>query len=146
MKLNNALELLSKKCIVQNKTGIIIYMIGYFYIFGTIAFTVYGQLILKWRVAQYGELPSLLSEKLFYILKLFLDPFLISGLASAFIASLFWIMAMTKFEISYAYPFMSLAFVLVLIFSVVVFNESLNANKMIGLALIVLGIIITSRG
>ncbi|MCK5831148.1 MAG: EamA family transporter [Methylococcales bacterium] len=121
-------------------------MIGYFYIFSTIAFTVYGQLILKWRVAQYGELPPLLSEKLFYILKLFLDPFLISGLASAFIASLFWIMAMTKFEISYAYPFMSLAFVFVMIFSVVVFNESLNANKMIGLALIVLGIIVTSRG
>lgn len=121
-------------------------MIGYFYIFGTIAFTVYGQLVLKWRVAQCGELPPELSEKLVYLLKLFLDPFLISGLASAFIASLFWIMAMTKFEISYAYPFMSLAFVLVLIFSVVVFKESLNLNKMIGLALIVLGIIITSRG
>ncbi len=120
-------------------------MIGYFYIFGTIAFTVYGQLVLKWRITQYGELPPLLSEKFIFLAKLFLDPFLVSGLASAFIASIFWLMAMTKFEISYAYPFMSLAFVFVLIFSVFVFKESLNLYKVIGLSFIVLGIAITSR-
>lgn len=120
-------------------------MIGYLYIFGTIAFTVYGQLVLKWRIAQYGELPPLLNEKLIYLVKLFLDPFLMSGLASAFIASIFWLMAMTKFEISYAYPFMSLAFVFVLIFSVFVFKEALSVYKVVGLAFIILGIIITSR-
>jgi multidrug transporter EmrE-like cation transporter len=120
-------------------------MIGYFYIFGTIVFTVYGQLILKWRISQYGELPAQLNEKLLFLAKLFLDPFLMSGLASAFIASLFWLMAMTKFDISYAYPFMSLAFVLVLIFSVYVFKEALTTYKVVGLVFIVLGIIITSR-
>ncbi len=120
-------------------------MIGYFYIFGTIAFTVYGQLVLKWRISQYSDLPQLTSEKLIFLAKLFLDPYLISGLASAFIASLFWLMAMTKFEISYAYPFMSLAFVLVMIFSVFVFNETLTYHKTFGLIFIVVGIIITSR-
>lgn len=121
-------------------------MIGYFYIFGTIAFTVYGQLILKWRIAQYDALPIELTEKLWFLAKLFLDPFLVSGLAAAFVASLFWILAMTKFEISYAYPFMSLAFVLVFLFSVFVFEESINVYKVLGLTLIVLGIAVTSRG
>ncbi len=120
-------------------------MIGYFYIFATIAFTVYGQLILKWRISQYDALPLQFNEKLIFLAKLFLDPFLVSGLAAAFIASLFWILAMTKFDISYAYPFMSLAFVLVFLFSVFVFEEAINAYKVIGLAFIVLGIIITSR-
>ena len=120
-------------------------MVGYFYIFGTIFFTVYGQLILKWRIGKYGELPLELSEKLLYLAKLFLDPFLISGLASSFVASLFWIMAMTKFEISYAYPFMSLAFVIVLIFSVFIFKETLSIYKIVGLVFIVMGIVITSR-
>ena len=120
-------------------------MIGYFYIFGTIAFTVYGQLVLKWRISQYSELPLLTSEKIIFLAKLFLDPYLMSGLASAFIASLFWLMAMTKFEISYAYPFMSLAFILVMVFSVFVFNESLTYHKILGLVFIVIGIIITSR-
>jgi len=120
-------------------------MIGYFYIFGTIAFTVYGQLILKWRIGQYDELPAETVEKLIYLAKLFLDPFLVSGLASAFIASLFWLMAMTKFEISYAYPFMSLAFVFVFIFSVCFFEETFTLHKVLGLLFIILGIVITSR-
>lgn len=120
-------------------------MIGYFYIFGTIVFTVYGQLILKWRVAIYQDIPQPLFEKIIFFLKLFIDPYLASGIASAFVASMFWLMAMTKFEISYAYPFMSLAFVLVLIFSVFLFNESLNLYKILGLFFIILGIVITSR-
>jgi hypothetical protein len=31
---------------------------GYFYIFGTVICTVYGQLVIKWRIAKYGELPD----------------------------------------------------------------------------------------
>lgn len=37
---------------------------GYIYIFGTIFFTVYGQLILKWRIVQYGALPETLADKI----------------------------------------------------------------------------------
>ena len=52
---------------------------------------------------------------------------------------------MTKFELSYAYPFMSGAFVLVFILSVLFFNEVVTWQKILGLALIVAGIIVTSR-
>lgn len=120
-------------------------MNGYLYIFSTIVFTVFGQLVLKWRISKYGELPILMNEKLVYLAKLFLDPFLVSGLASAFIASIFWLAVLTKFEISYAYPFMSMAFVLVLLFSVFMFKETLTIQKVIGMVFIVLGIVITSR-
>jgi multidrug transporter EmrE-like cation transporter len=54
--------------------------------------------------------------------------------------------AMTKFELSYAYPFMSLAFVLVLILSAIIFREPLSVAKVTGLALVVAGIILSSRG
>lgn len=120
-------------------------MIGYVYIFGTIFFTVYGQLILKWRISLYGQLPLETAEKFYFLAKLILDPFLISGFASTLIAAVFWIAAMTKFDISYAYPFMSLAFVLVLILSAWLFKEPLTLNKILGMAFIVIGIIITSR-
>lgn len=118
---------------------------GYVYIFGTILFTVYGQLILKWRIASYGALPEMLSDKLLFLVKLLFDPYIFSGFASAFIASFFWMAAMTKFELSFAYPFMSGAFVLVFIFSVFLFNEPVTWQKVLGLILIVAGIIVTSR-
>ena len=118
---------------------------GFLYIFGTIFFTVYGQLILKWRIGKYGQLPDSLLEKLTFLFHALLDPYIISGFVSAFIASFFWMAAMTKFDLSYAYPFMSLAFVLVLFLSVLLFKEPLTSHKVIGILLIVAGIIIASK-
>ncbi|PRM91368.1 hypothetical protein CJ672_09640 [Arcobacter cryaerophilus gv. occultus] len=119
---------------------------GYFYIFGTIFFTVYGQLILKWRMSTIGiSLPNEFLDKIFFLFKLVFDPFIFSGFASAFIASFFWMAAMTKFELSYAYPFMSGAFVFVFILSVLFFNEIVTWQKILGLTFIVIGIFITSR-
>ena len=120
-------------------------MTGYLYIFGTILFTVYGQLILKWRIAKYGVLPELYTDKLIFLVKLLFDPYIFSGFAAAFIASFFWMATMTKFDVSYAYPFMSGAFVLVFLLSVLLFNEPITWQKVIGLCLIILGIIVTSR-
>lgn len=118
---------------------------GYFYIFGTIFFTVYGQLILKWRISAVGSLPTELVDKVVFLCKLLFDPFIFSGFLSAFVASFFWMAAMTKFELSYAYPFMSGAFVLVFILSVLLFNEVVTWQKIVGLTFIVIGIFITSR-
>jgi len=118
---------------------------GYLYIFGCVIFTVYGQLILKWRIVKYGNLPILFSDKIVFLLKLFLDPLIFSGFFAAFCAALFWMAAMTKFQVSFAYPFMSLSFVLVFLLSALLLRESVNVYKILGLCLIVLGIIITSR-
>ena len=118
---------------------------GYFYIAGTVLFTVYGQLILKWRIAKYGALPEAFVEKLIFLFKLVFDPYIFSGFSAAFIASFFWMAAMTKLELSFAYPFMSAAFVLVFLLSVLLFQETVTLHKIIGLMLIVAGIVVTSR-
>lgn len=121
-------------------------MNSYFYIFGTLFFTVYGQIILKWRLSGLKvNLPDTLFNKFIYLIKLIFDPFIFSGFVSAFIASLFWMVAMTKFEITTAYPFMSLAPALVFIIGVMFLGEIFTIGKVIGLALIMLGIIITVK-
>ena len=119
----------------------------YFYIFGTLFFTVYGQLILKWRL---GNLSFLLPqgnilEKLVSLLKLIFDPYIFSGFASAFIASLFWMAAMTKFQITEAYPFMSLAPAIVFVLGIWLLGETFTWGKVIGLVLIIVGVIITVK-
>jgi len=118
---------------------------GYFYIIGTILFTVYGQIAMKARIALYGSLPEPIYGKLVFLFKLIFDPVIFSSLVSAFVASLFWMAAMTKFNISYAYPFMSLSYVLVFIFSAILFKEPITAYKVIGLLFVLVGILISSR-
>ena len=77
---------------------------GYLYIFGCIAFTVYGQLIIKWRMGMKGQLPSGFENVAKYFVKVFSDPFVISGFLAALVASMFWMAALTKFDLSFAYP------------------------------------------
>jgi multidrug transporter EmrE-like cation transporter len=55
-------------------------------------------------------------------------------------------LAISKLELSQAYPFMSLNFVAVISFSVILFGENLNIYKITGLALIIVGVFIVSRG
>jgi undecaprenyl phosphate-alpha-L-ara4N flippase subunit ArnF len=118
----------------------------YFYILFTLLFTVYGQLILKWRLSNLKVvLPGDVMDKFFYLIRLVLDPFILSGFIAAFVASLFWMAAMTKFEITYAYPFMSLAPALVFLLGIFVLNESFTLGKVIGLIIIMLGIVITVK-
>lgn len=53
---------------------------------------------------------------------------------------------MTEFDLSHAYPFMSLNFVLVLLLSGWLLNEPITFPKVFGVILIVLGTVIAARG
>jgi drug/metabolite transporter (DMT)-like permease len=118
----------------------------YLYIAATIGFTVYGQLILKWRIAKFGPLPADSFEKLRFLFSLLLDAAIFSGFLAAFLASLAWMAAMTKFELSHAYPFMSLNFVVVLLLSGWLLGEPVTIQKALGVALIMLGTVVAAHG
>lgn len=118
---------------------------GFVYIALTIFFTVYGQLIIKSQVSVAGAFPDDGGEKLSFIIRLLLNPLVISGFISAFLASLAWMAALTQFELSFAYPFMSLSFVTVIFLSIVLFGEALTWNKVIGTGLLIISLIIISR-
>ena len=111
----------------------------------TVILTVYGQLVFKWRVDDAGDFPSAGGDRLDYLLRLFLDPWVISVFVSALLASITWALALTRFELSFAYPFMALSFVLVLAFGAAFLSESVTVAKVAGVTLIVLGLIVASR-
>src|SRR5215210_1405680 len=104
-------------------------IMGYLFIAGTILLTVYGQIITKWQVGLAGPMPISLDGRVAFLARLLFNPWVISSLTAAFLAFLFWIGAMTKFQLSYAYPFTSLSFVLVLLLSAVLFRESITIPK-----------------
>lgn len=120
--------------------------LDYLYILATLLFTVYGQLILKWRISQLGPLPGAAAAKIKFLILLLFDPAIFSGFAAAYLASLAWMAAMTKFELSHAYPFMSLNFVIVIILSGWLLNEPISVQKMLGIGLIVVGTVVAARG
>jgi multidrug transporter EmrE-like cation transporter len=119
---------------------------GYIYIVLTILFTVYGQLVLKWRLKGVGELPDELPAKFRFLISLLVDPIILSGFVAAFLASLAWMAAMTRFELSHAYPFMALNFVIVLMLGGGLLGEAVSLQKVIGVLLICIGTVVAARG
>ena len=117
-------------------------MLGYFFVAMTVLLTVLGQLVLKWQVSLLGPLPDGAFGKLIFLSQVMVKPWVLAGLASAFGAALFWMLALKKMPLSTAYPLTASSFVLILAFSVAFFGETLTVHKAAGTALIVSGIVV----
>jgi multidrug transporter EmrE-like cation transporter len=119
---------------------------SYVYVTATVLLMVYCQLVIKWQVMDAGALPGAAAEQAWFLLRLLANPWILSALAAALAAALAWMAALTRLELSHAYPFMSLSFVLVAVASALAFHEPLTAPKVAGIALICLGVAIGSQG
>lgn len=116
-------------------------MSGFFYIIATIVFTIYGQIVIKWRIGNNTELSGSYLEKLKLLFMFLMDPFIISGFFAAFLSALAWMAAMTKFEVSFAYPIVLGGLVLgTNLIAIMFLHESLSCTKIFALVMVVLGI------
>ena len=113
---------------------------GYFFVALTVVLTVVGQFLIKWRVNEAGALPGDVHGKIRFVFELLHNPWILLGLGSAFVASLCWMLAMTKLPLSHAYPFTAVAFVLVVVVGAWLFAEPLSVMKLLGVGLIVVGV------
>ena len=123
------------------------FLINHFYLFLAIAFGVTSQLIIKWKMSEYSFNDyETMYDKFIFGFSMLINPYIIISLIFTLLAGVTWMIAMTKFDISYAYPFTTLGFIFVFIFSIVLFNEPVNIYKVVGLICIILGLIISSKG
>ena len=118
---------------------------AYLFILGTVLLTVYGQLVIKWRVDEAGSLPGESSERLRYALDFVTDPWVVSVVVSVLLAAACWVLAIGSLELSRAYPLMSASFVLVVLLSAVFFAEPVTAAKLVGVFLIMAGLAIGTQ-
>lgn len=69
-----------------------------------------------------------------------------AGLLAFGISVLMWLFVLSRVEVSTAYPFVALGMVLTTALGYFLFNESMSAMKVGGIALIALGVILVARG
>lgn len=74
-----------------------------------------------------------------------LNPFLIAGVILHVLALFTWLYVLKHVDVSYAYPFISMGFVVVLLLSYFLFNESINLYRIFGVVLIIGGILLIGR-
>lgn len=113
-------------------------------LFAVLAFSVYGQLVIKARSLAHAPDPIAPSDRLHYLFAMFADFWVLSGLAAAVLASACWMLAIERLEVGFAYPFMALSFVLVPIGSMLLFGESLPKLQWLALVLIITGVTLSA--
>jgi drug/metabolite transporter (DMT)-like permease len=58
---------------------------------------------------------------------------------------IFWLLALSNYELSYVYPFASLSYIGIIIGSYFIFKERISALRVLGIAVIISGVLITSQ-
>lgn len=97
-----------------------------------------GQIAFKYGATHLAETGSLMD-------KVIAAWPIIGGLLLYGVSTLLWIFALRTVELSYAYPMISLGYVLVFIASYFLFHESIGPQRLGGLVLILSGIILVAK-
>jgi multidrug transporter EmrE-like cation transporter len=67
------------------------------------------------------------------------------GIISYGVSFLLWIKVLSKVELSYAYPMVSIGYILVMFFSYFLFKENISVMRVFGVILIIAGVILVAR-
>ncbi|TCR67247.1 hypothetical protein EV560_103304 [Bosea sp. BK604] len=104
-----------------------------------------AQLMLKKGMTGIGQF-DIQGDGIFWtVLRVVFNPFVFAGLCTFVISMASHLIVLSKVQISYAYPFLSLAYVVVAAYAYFVFNEDLTAARIAGIGLIVVGTIFIAQ-
>jgi drug/metabolite transporter (DMT)-like permease len=110
----------------------------------SVATGVAGQTVLKLGVSQPGALDA--TANLFSLVGLIVrSPLVLLGLLLYGIGALAWIAVLARLDLSMAYPFLALNFVLITLVSRLVLGEHVPAMRWLGILVIVSGILLVAR-
>lgn len=104
-----------------------------------------GQIMLKKGMSTMGPL-TLSFDQLFNILwRVGTNPYVVIGLAIYVTGTVFWLAALSRVDLSYAYPFASLSYGVMLLASWQLFNEDITPFRLMGTLVVCLGVFLISR-
>jgi len=115
--------------------AIVIILIG-------VIFAAFGQVSWKLGMNEAGQLAAFNYTTLSTVL---MNPYVLLGFVMYGLSTIFWLIALSKKDLSFVYPFISLTYIIVLVLSSLVLKESIGVNKIVGTLAIIIGLIIIAR-
>jgi multidrug transporter EmrE-like cation transporter len=111
-----------------------------YFIILPILLTVVGEFLLKFAV-QHQSIGLDINS----LLIILASPKIILGVTLIGVSAILWIIGMSKFQLSFMYPFLSLNYGLIIVGSDLILNENVSFNRYLSIGLIAIGLIIISR-
>lgn len=104
-----------------------------------------AQLMLKYGMMSLGPVSFAGVNPALKIIQIVFSPWIFAGLCTFVISMASHLYVLSKVELSFAYPFLSLAYVAVAVFAYLLWREDLNAYRIAGIALICVGTVLIAH-
>lgn len=115
-------------------------------ILASVTLSAFAQLSFKYGVTNAANGSGHQNESILgSLLSPLLSPGVILGLALYAIGTLLWITVLGKVEVSQAYPFVGLGFVLTALLGYAFFGDTLSLQRMAGIGLVIGGIVLIAQ-
>lgn len=118
-------------------------MANFILLFFSISLAIAGQLLMKQGMMMFGKFP--LNQLLARLIPMLLQPYVFFGIICFGISSIFWLAVLSRIDLSMAYPLVSVAYVVVAIFSYFVFRENVSLLRWLGIITICLGVFLIAK-
>ena len=104
-----------------------------------------AQLLLKAAMDRVGEFAFNVSNIFPIVKQLATNPFIIMG-GFTYIASIaVWLLVLSRAEVSYAYPMISLGYIVTAIAAYFFMGESLSVERILGILIIIAGVYLVAK-
>jgi multidrug transporter EmrE-like cation transporter len=105
----------------------------------------FAQIFLKKGMMAIGEFEFSWSNALPVATSVASSPSVVLGFACYIVSVLIWLLVLSRVEVSFAYPFLSVGYIVTAAFGYYAFHEHLSAYRISGIALICFGVYLISR-
>lgn len=104
-----------------------------------------AQIMIKQGMLSVGTFSMNASALMEGMLRAFLNPFVLAGLTLFVVSTLSHLVVLSRVDLSFAYPFLSLAYVVAALYAYFVFKEDVNMARIAGITLICGGTYLIAR-
>ncbi len=111
----------------------------------TVILNAAAQLLIKAGISRVGQASFSASHIVNLLLGAALNPFIVLGLVVMTLSMGTHMMSLSRFDVSFAFPFLSVAYVIVAAWGYFFFGEDVNLTRVVGIGTIILGTIILAR-
>ena len=117
----------------------------FFFIIVTVVLNAASQVLMKSGMSQVGQAEFSASHTWGLLLRAATNPFIVLGLLTMTISMGTHLMSLSRYDVSFAFPFLSMAYVIVAIYGYLVLGEDVNPTRVVGIGTILLGTVILAQ-
>ena len=120
-------------------------LVSFLLIITGVLLNAFAQLALKASVRDMGAIQLSLSGSLPVAVRLAGEPWLWVGLGCYGVSVVVWILALSRVDVTIAYPMLSLGYVVNALAAWALFGEVMSVSRVLGIGIIILGVLVLAR-